>query len=329
MKKRKWVAAIVVLFLFCSAITSYAAETEKTGQIRIDLTLTESEYHLFKDSLAYAKRSGDDYTKQEIAKATDPDKKKYLTDILEQSLKVNTDDYFVLQDDGMYVWSIPYRNADIQFAETKCRADENGYFKTDQMPDTAQELTISRETVPVVTSSAKIEQKKLNKYDIVLVKTLEDLGRGIERMGEGMMEAEGQAVTQKFYGKIAVGQYFGLGKGRSMVYKDYNIVGCNKHDESCQEEISTWQFATQNSDCSQSVKLGLCYLANPTLNSMFYYSYYCVDEAMGAEDKNKDNIYCNGQPYMRGGRTYKNGHTNCSWFYGIGHSEEAHTHQYS
>lgn len=150
---------------------------------------------------------------------------------------------------------------------------------------------------------------------ITITRSLEELGEGIQRMGEGMKEAEGQ-VTIVTYPKKSVDQYYGNGVGRSRIYRDTNIVGCNKHDTDT-TSINTAQFALQSSDCSSSVKLGLAYSTNPTGLSAYWMSAYCVSEAISGEE-GLENAYCNGK--------LKNGRTNCSWFTGIGHTESFHTH---
>ncbi|MEK5177476.1 hypothetical protein [Paenibacillus odorifer] len=135
------------------------------------------------------------------------------------------------------------------------------------------------------------------------------------------MQAEAQGINT--YSQIPVGSYFGAGVGRSMVYKNKNIVGCNKHDANL-NSVTAAQFALQNSDCSVSVKLGVMALQNSQL-SMYNNSIYCVNEAVSSEETSAENIYCNGKSNMRNGAS-KLSHINCSWFYGIAHTEEAHTH---
>lgn len=134
-------------------------------------------------------------------------------------------------------------------------------------------------------------------------------------MEDNMSETQGQA-QQVFYAKKAVGKYLGNGAGRSKVFFNTNIVGCNKHDKNT-NSINTAQFAIQNSDCSKSVKLGLAYLSN-TLLSSYKMSANCVSEAVFSAD-GKGNAYCDGKK--------KSGKVNCSWFNGIKHSESFHTHK--
>lgn len=133
------------------------------------------------------------------------------------------------------------------------------------------------------------------------------------KMSENMMSAETQIKT---YSKVKVGSTLGNGVGKSKVFKDKNIVGCNKHDTNT-ESINTAQFALQNSDCSKSVKLG-------AMPAIYPYSFNCVKEAV-ANIEGKGNAYCNGTSKMANG-TSKGSHINCSWFKGIAHTEEFHTH---
>ena len=165
-------------------------------------------------------------------------------------------------------------------------------------------------TVEVIDNGKKIE--------IVANLSFDDFADGIVEMSENMDDSIGEA-KQVFYKKRKVGTYIGAGAGRTKIYFNTNIVGCNKHDKNT-KSITTKQFALQNSDCSKSVKLGLLAYNSPALNLLYWRSKYCVIEGMtSAIGDNKNNIYCNGKK--------KSGHVNCSWFRGIGHSEQFHTHK--
>lgn len=106
--------------------------------------------------------------------------------------------------------------------------------------------------------------------------------------------------------------------GKTKVVTNTNIVVCNKHDEAV-ENITAKDFAIQNSDCSQSVKLGLVFLSDPIGYATFWRGAYCVQESLSHID-GEGNSYCKGKKHEV--------HYNCSWFPGIAHSEKFHIHRY-
>ncbi len=324
---KKNVARICMLLVVCIcmstlSLTSIAEKKSIKGKVSVSVVISKGDINAFKSSMADAKKDGENYYKDLIANTTDKDKIDQLKKMLEYSQSINIDNLFNSNEDGSATLEIPYGNAELAIDGKEVRTDAKGNYELDNIENKEYEVSVSRENKKIAKQKVKFDKRKSNN-DIKITRSLETLGEGIKRMGNEM-EAEGQAIT--YYPKRAVGQYYGYGVGKSKIWKDTNVVGCNKHDKDYGESISTKQFALRNSDCSKSVKLGLLSIANPfwPLYRPYPYSEYCVDEAISSDD-GKTNVYCNGKTKMKNG-TSKGSHINCSWFSGISHSESFHTH---
>lgn len=311
----------MVLIFSGSMMTVFANENAASaipsGQVMISITMTEEQGIAYRDSMELAVERAIASFKDELAITDDADKQQYLLDLIKESESIDYDSLFQQEESGDYHIDVPYVFGSVEIDGINYKTDINGrYYLQEDISDLEDKsIELYKDSMLVTTdedTGLYVDERTGN---ITITRSLEELGEGIQRMGEGMKEAEGQ-VTIVTYPKKAVGQYYGNGVGRSKIYRDTNIVGCNKHDTDT-TSINTAQFALQSSDCSSSVKLGIAYAANPTGLSAYWMSAYCVSEAISGEE-GLENAYCNGK--------LKNGRTNCSWFTGIGHTESFHTH---
>lgn len=319
MKKIKMTICLALVFVLCCAnLTVYAQEKVPTGRVMVSIQMTEEEGIAYKESMILAVERATASLKDEMAMTTDEDKKVFLLSQIEASAAIDYDQIFQQNADGSYHIDIPYLYGQISIDGKMYSTDINGCYYADNAISTFSALDESSIAIYkdncLVATSKDFELNEAN-GDIVITRTLSELGAGIQRMGEGMQAAEGQ-VTIVTYPKKSVNDYYGNGVGRSKIWRDTNIVGCNKHDTNT-DSITTVEFALQSSDCSTSVKLGIAYAASPLLLSSYWMSANCVAEAISSDD-GLENPYCNGK--------LKDGKTNCSWFTGIGHTESFHTH---
>lgn len=320
---KKIISMMLLGTLICGGVVANAVESnhnEVTGQVSYVITFTREEAELYKASIADTMNLVKENYREAISNTEDKDKIEYYKKEIEKIDNKNLDELFELQSNGMYQLKVPHMNAEIYIDGKEYRTNKEGTYSfetTQDIENEKQEVVLSAENEEIAAIDVDFNlDEKTN--DIEVVQTFEEFSKGIAEMADNMNTGEAQ-VTQVFYSKKSVGSYLGNGAGKSRVFKDTNIVGCNKHDKNT-DSINTVQFALQNSDCSQSVKIGVAF---PTDYPM---SVYCVREAVSNID-GKGNVYCNGTSKMANG-TSKGSHINCSWFKGIGHSESFHTHKY-
>ena len=295
------------------------------GQVLLAILFTPEEAELYKAALADTLREVQEDVKNEIYACEDEDRKDFFSNQLELLQEIEINEMFKEQTNGNLELRIPHRNAEIIVGDEEYLTDDEGYYKIE---DEANIESIFEGENKVILADQNVEfaelevsfDENVDNNEIKHKKTFLEFAEGAVNMGEKMQQAEGQTV-QVFYPKKNKQQALGAGAGVTTVYKDTNIVGCNKHDKNL-NPINAVQFATGNSDCAKSIRLGVI-VSSSTKLPLYPYSVYCVEEA--ASEGNVENIYCNGKSNMRDG-TSKKGHINCSWFDGIGHSEAFHTH---
>lgn len=294
------------------------------GQALLAISFTPEEAELYKAALNDTLKEAQEDLKKEVYECEDEDRADFFKYQLEELQKVDIDEMFVECADGSIELKIPHKNAEIIIDGTEYRTDKEGYYsvedetKIENLLEGEMEVVFADENVEFASVEISFDEK-LENNEVKFEKTFLEFAEGIANMSERMQNAEGQTV-QVFYAKKKKDDFFGAGSGRSQVYKDVNIVGCNKHDKNL-NSINDVQFALQNSDCAKSVRLGI--VQEPSQATVYPYSAFCVEEAFNMIAD--QNLYCNGKDKMRNG-TSKNGHINCSWFKGIGHSESFHTH---
>jgi hypothetical protein len=273
----------------------------------LTVKFTPEEADAYKNSLRDAKRIGAEYIKGLISESNDSHKTEYLISMLQTAESEDTDSYFILQPDGTYDLNMPHRNAEVVVDGVEYSTDQEGFYEIPIQSQKQINVQLTKENTEITSVDVNLQSQDSQSTDIKIVKSFEEFARGIQQMGIDM-QAEAQGITT--YSQIPVGGYFGAGVGRSKVFQNRNIVGCNKHDMNL-SPVNYAQFAIQNSDCSVSVRLGVMAIQNNQLQ-LYKNSIYCVDEAIGSEDTSAGNIYCNGTYTMRNGNS-KSNRINCSY----------------
>ncbi|MDR3239901.1 MAG: hypothetical protein LBT44_07440, partial [Clostridiales bacterium] len=199
--------------------------------------------------------------------------------------------------------------------------------------------------------------------DITISRTSADLSASIEDMAASMADSALQSALPdnapaiapqsyrigEFVGRLAVfsnGVIKGTGDGSAAVnFDSKGVTYVNDDPEdlrvTCQRNNMTLEdsamFPLNGSDCSISIGLGALANHDKSLYRVYYNSLYCWYEANPGPVQQR---YCNNDDYVwiyaedgdktdASGRKYKqgaskNGHINCSWFNGIGHTENMH-----
>lgn len=311
----------------------YVSELEnKDVAVNLVIEFTPEDAEVYKQSIQDALDENMESLVNEMMKTENSSKMDLLDNLVSEIETVDLESLFTEEGNSSTMLKIPLTdmNVSIDEAELNLSSDgkvESGEFEANQE---VAETICTQDTVSIVLDDmadlavdAEIEKNETN-YEINYKISYEDFSEGVEEMADNMSEGTAQKITNVYPAKVKVGSYVGAGAGRTKVYFNTNIVGCNKHDKNL-KSITTKQFAAGNSDCAKSVKLGLIALADSTgvLKAYYANSINCVIEGMtSVTGENVNNIYCNG-------KRKSGNHVNCSWFNGIGHSERFHYHKYS
>lgn len=331
MKKMKQIICFVlcgVLLLNQAKFTVNATEEQENESIQVNacIQFTAEEAAEYAESIQEAVDSTAEELENEIILSDDEYKVDLLEDYLDEIENVDSNDMFIEQSDGTYDVIIPLDNVDMLVDGELVSTDENGEINDEDIDldisDIEEEDIVLGEGYDDFEVEVNENEDGLE-YNVKV--SFDEFSEGIEEMAEEMNDSKAQTKC-KFYSKKKVGKSFGAGAGLCYVVYDTNIVNCNKCDGSATKKYTVKEFALKNSDCSKSVKLGLVALADRSYLGLvrYYYRYskYCVQEGMASlADSKEKNAYCNW-------KKKSNGHVNCSWFNGIGHSEAFHTHVY-
>lgn len=168
----------------------------------------------------------------------------------------------------------------------------------------------------------QIAQNDDGKYEITIERTYQDLFDAMDNMGQAMARAQSEYRPTYFGISAAMiaaagANGYSFPPGSNRLYTADGIIGCNK----CYQSFFTADDTSKlmpYSDCWNSILFGISHALDPNENFVYYMSLNCFIEAiLTNEGSNETNIYCNG--------TLKtDGHYNCSWFFGINHSERFH-----
>ncbi len=325
MMKRKCCVLLVCMML---AVPKYgfvqAAEVlENDSQVNVNMCILfkKNEVEKYIKAIEKAKNYSEEQLKNEILLSSNMKKKELLEEYLDSVENVNVEDMFE-KNGNIYELKIPCRDNDIVIGEEEFVTDDDGkiYLESEEIE------ILDEENVPINLLDYELDDEKvsiemLDNGDIEIDNyvTIEECAEGVIEMADDMSETEAQAVIcNTGYPRVAPGEYIGNGKGRTKVYFDTNIVGCNKHDKSI-KSITATEFLKQSSDCAMSFWYGVLalYGSNDATTRYYMKSIHCYNEALS----DRQNEYCNGRK--------KSGHVNCSWFNGIGHTEMFHTHRYT
>ena len=278
-------------------------------------------------SVEYAVEHAVAYFKDQLSDTTDDDRVAVVYSIIKRLSAVDVNSLICYQDDGSAFVKTPLPFMEVSIEGDKYVTDANGEIVTQRDYGDKADVVVAKLGVVIdhgqYSSASKDETGKV---DLEIIRSLDEFGLGVERMGKAMEVTGSGLVFPTWY--LEIGDVFGIvspgNRASSTVVKDIHIVGCNKHDKGYVVSTAA-QFALGSSDCSMSTKLGMLYASDPYGLSAFSYSFYCYLEAMGDLANTHGNVYCTGTATMDNG-TSKGSHMNCSWFTGIAHNEAAHWH---
>lgn len=359
-KLGKFLALLLLLLLPLSAATFqpvYAAkQTALTGTVQ---TMIEFD----KKNAAPAKKWFDNMigmAKEDLEaqlKNAPKKEKKKIKKQLNELKKIKSKKVFVDNPNGSAVLKVPLPHVEIQVGGQKTYANHKGKYTLTHVPLGKHKMIISQDGKKLREFNVVVERGKPRK-DINLRIYDKQWFVNIDKMSASMTSthpaSHDQVTIQGIttYPKLPFGTRVGLGKGDEgedefndgtmSIISDpnkgepENIVSCNKASEYESPAgkkpfdpngkdnwlSNTWKFPANDSDCTRSIALGLIYDASWGLIDSFKMSHYCVLESINNEmdsEKSYQNIYCNGHQKT-------DGHWNCSWFKGIGHTEALHTH---
>ena len=341
----KWlkvlVLAAMVLSMSAMGITPAHADAKTaingtlTTTIEFDEENVQGAKEWIDETLALAKK--DLETEMEKAKGKE---KQRLKKALKKLDKMSADKWFEERTDGSAKLQIPLTDLQIEIGGRKATTRHNGKFTIPQVPLGEQKLRISKDGKTVREMDVVVKRGH-PRMDIDLQIYDQEFQSNIDRMHQAMHSGKGDVHTQEIttYPKLEKGTAVGTGAGKMHILSDEekNVVSCNKasshespegkkpFDPNAEEEWTsdTGRFPANGSDCSRSIALGMLYNMNSWLFNRYRMSEYCVIESINhvmTEEKDKSYAaYCNWEKKA-------DGRWNCSWFNGVGHTEELHTH---
>ncbi|QKI82316.1 hypothetical protein [Kroppenstedtia eburnea] len=275
------------------------------------------------------------------------EEKKQLKKALKELKKTNSNTLLTKRPDGSAEMKNILPGVEIRVGGKKATTRHNGKFTIPQVPLGKHVMRITKEG-KLIRELDVVVKRGQPRMDIDLQIYEKQFQENVNRMHQAMGHHHPDSATVQgtaTYPELKEGQLVGKGEGRMGIISDptkgepKNIVSCNKADgyespvgkrpfdpAGTEEwESDTWRFPANLSDCSRSIMLGFLYNQSSLIFGRYHMSEYCVIESinavMGEEPKDKDQYaaYCNWK--QKG-----DGHWNCSWFNGIKHTEELHTH---
>jgi CarboxypepD_reg-like domain len=233
--------------------------------------------------------------------------------------------------DGSADLQTPLPTVDVQIGDRRTKTDKKGRFSLSGVTPGKHEMTISfnGKTIRQLDVMVKSDRQQL---DVDLQVSGEKFMGAAEKMSRSIhhqptaSQQDVHAQGFRFYPEQPVGTIAGTGRGSMQIFAPGNIVGCNKADAGVSvpgqpdPNDDSGRFPFNFSDCSISIGLGTAYAGDPLFSWPYHMSYNCFIESIqnGMQDDGQ-NVYCNGQ-------RKDDGHWNCSWFNGIEHPENLHTH---
>ncbi|SEM91095.1 hypothetical protein [Lihuaxuella thermophila] len=355
----KFLALLSLLLPLSAAIYEpvYAAnKTALTGTVHTTIEFD-------KENAAPAKKWFDDVVamakedlEAKLEKAPKEEQKK-IKKQLNELKKIHSKKLFKDHPDGSADLKVPLPQVEIQVGDQKTRANHKGKYTLPHVPLGKHKVIISENGKKLREFEVVVERGH-PRMDIDLQIYDKQWFVNSNRMSAAMKShshaSHDHVTTQDVatYPQLPYNTFVGTGKGEDgadvlndgtmRIVSDpskgepKNIVSCNKasayespdgkkpFDPNATENwlSNTWMFPANDSDCTRSIGLGFIYDASLGLIDSYKMSHYCVLEsinsAMDALDSYQ-NIYCDGMQKS-------DGHWNCSWFNGIGHTEELHTH---
>lgn len=341
----KWlkvlVAAAMVLSMNLMGITLVHADakTAINGTLTTSIEFEEENVKGAKEwideTLAVAKKD----LEAELEKAKGKEKQR-LKKALKKLDKMSAEKWFEERPDGSAKLQVPLPNLQIEIGGRKTTTRHNGKFTIPQVPLGKQKLRISKDGKTVREMDVVVKRGH-PRMDIDLQIYDYEFEANIHRMHQAMHSGKEDVKTQAIttYPQLKKGTKVGVRAGQMTILSDEekNVVSCNKassyespegkkpFEPNATEEWTsdTGRFPANGSDCSRSIALGMLYNTNSSLFRKYVMSEFCVIESINhvmTEEKDKSYAaYCNWEKK-------EDGHWNCSWFPGVGHTEELHTH---
>jgi len=328
-----------------NADTENEKDDEK-GRVTLSIEFSEDELEEAEEWIRTAKEIGEAWIERALEATEDEDKIELLNSALEASRQTNTDEFFVANQSGTVLMEVPVANGTLEFDDgTRLQTDEDGFYSTQGFSKGKYAVTLSKAGVLNLEDTIEIRKDEDSECDINFSKTSEEINASLNKMASGMSEEvkENKIVLEskveieeadvsllgndstigEYYGKLKTDKESSIigtsGRGTSRYAEDgSNRPKCQKSDKNLGDSS---KFPLNSSDCATSIGLGFMAFQDPALYPVYFNSTYCVDECFSA----LPNIYCNGKNTMRDD-TSKNNHMNCSWFNGIGHTENMHIH---
>jgi hypothetical protein len=302
-------------------------ESQLQGKVTMTMKFDSSETESAMEWFQKAKTQGEDFIKSQIATTDDPDKLQLLNEALKESTNLDTNDLFKVNADNSSNLKTPIANGQVTVDGVTVTTDENGNFSLDKVRPGDHDITVSLGGQVISQDSVKIDDTgKDETKNIDLTVDSADLQDAAKHMANSMATTQGI----RYYQHYAKNTTLVYGNEGMKVVSDTDVVSCNeisKNSSSSSDirshlsETDFSKFPANGSDCATSIALGAIAQTNPVLAVLYHNSIFCDIEAAQAVGRRMhltlSNIYCNGN--------YGGGHWNCSWFYGIGHSEKLHT----
>ena len=297
------------------------------GKITMSVNFKKSEIQYAKDWLSNSKAIGEKYINNQIANTSDPDRLSLLKKALTESRSINVDSLFKTEKDGSADIAVPLSYAQVSIDGSTINTDIDGNYSVNTNSSGSKTITVSVNGEPVVQKSISIQNGIANTTSNINAEiTSSDIVSAANNMSENMASAQ----SIRYYDIYPVGTVLASGNEQMKVVASNDIVSCNEissnssSSSDIRSHLSSTDFSSfpfNNSDCANSIGLGLLAESNPIELLFYSNSVNCAIEAAQAAGRrmhlSTQNVYCNGKN--------KSGHYNCSWFNGIGNPERLHT----
>ncbi|MDN4595234.1 hypothetical protein [Polycladomyces subterraneus] len=237
--------------------------------------------------------------------------------------------------DGSVDLHVPLPSVKVKIGNLETQADERGNYVLTGVPLGTNKIQLIKEDHVFYEKTIVIDQNQ-DSLNVEIEKNEAEFFQGFTNMQQQMMSQQGSVsvqaalpAQQRFYPEQPVPSYPGIGRGEMKIFDANNLVSCNKADKGIEDLDGygdTADFPLNFSDCSISIRYGVMFAYNPVMYAPFYRSYNCVIESIqNGMDNSERNVYCNMKRKLAFPELEY--HYNCSWFFGIEHSESMHAHQ--
>jgi hypothetical protein len=327
----------VICFTLLYSSSAWASEDYQIhGAIKVKIKFSKEKAESAKLWIKGAVEKSKADTKNQILSEKNPGQKLSLENTLAQQNLIGTESFFSDNTDGTtnLASGLPFVTVKIGDYSTTTDA-KSEFLISEKIEEGDYPLTVIYQEQEIYSTTVHIEENK--NLNIVINQDEDGLSKAAKRMGEsvqtqGEQETKGistipiavaaTSTTQILFPAYPVNTAvpWSKGDGTMWIIKSGNLVGCNKADNASSDGgYETNSFPWNDSDCAKAIALGSAYSVNPIAFSSYYMNYNCYIEGFQQMTGEGTNIYCNGKE--------KSGyHFNCSWLYGINHTETLHAH---